>query len=324
MATKPLYNQPWTAIFAGLLTALTVASWASVNAQVNRVTPNLPTAAPPKFINAQDAGQFNLQGTGNPFQPPKLASSEKPYDHSRAIIRRDDRIPMISRKYPWSAIGRIVGKSANDNLYTCTGTLIAENVVLTNSHCVIDPKTYQPSNRVAFLPNVINGKLQNNNDIAVAEKVFYGTDFTEDNITNQKKDWALIQLNKPIGRKYGYLGWTSLPSSTLIKNQKKFIFVGYSSDFPNPKKRGYEFLSGGSGWTASFQENCSIVGDKQNILLHNCDTTSGSSGGPIIVNINGQPYIVALNNAEIKSSNDKTAVNLAVKIDFLDRLFRGD
>jgi len=59
------------------------------------------------------------------------------------------------------------------------------------------------------------------------------------------------------------------------------------------------------------------------VLFHNCDTTSGSSGGPIIANINGQPYIVALNNAEIKSRDGTLAVNLAVKIDFLDRLSRG-
>lgn len=322
MATTPFYNQLAARFFTGLLTALTVASCASVNAQ-NQVTPK-PTAAPPKFINAQDAGQFNIQGTGKPFQPQGLASSEKPEEQSRGIIRRDDRIPMISRKYPWSAIGRIVGETTDNNIYTCTGTLISEDIVLTNSHCVIDPKTHQISKRVVFLPNVINGELQDDNDAALAEEVIYGTDFTQDSITNQIKDWALIRLNKPIGRKYGYLGWKSLPSSTLIKNQKKFIFVGYSGDFPNPKKPGYEFLSGGSGWTASFQEGCNILADKQNVLLHNCDTTSGASGGPIIASINGQPYIIALNNAEIKSSDGTLAVNLAVKIDFLERLARGN
>lgn len=223
MARKPFYNQPGARIFVGLLTTLIVANWVSVSAQVNRISPPLPTAAPPKFINAEDAGQFNIQATSKPFQPSGLASSESPFDRSRAIIRQDDRIPMISRKYPWSAIGRIVGKSTDNSIYTCTGTLISENIVLTNSHCVIDPKTHQLSNRVVFLPNVINGKLQDDNDAALAEKVLYGTNFTEDKITNQRKDWALIKLNKPIGRKYGYLGWKSLPSSTLIKNQKKFL-----------------------------------------------------------------------------------------------------
>ncbi|NJR76608.1 MAG: hypothetical protein HC773_29760 [Scytonema sp. CRU_2_7] len=81
-------------------------------------------------------------------------------------------------------------------------------------------------------------------------------------------------------------------SNTLIKNQKKFIFVGYSGDFPNPKKRGYDFLSAGPGWTASFQGKCSILGDEQNILFHDCDTTGGSSGGPIIGVMNGQPYML--------------------------------
>ena len=116
----------------------------------------------------------------------------------------------------------------------------------------------------------------------------------------------------------------SPPSSTLVQNQKKFIFVGYSSDFPNPKKPKYEFLSAGSGWTASFQDKCSILQDDQNVLFHDCDTTGGSSGGPIIGVIDGQPYIVALNNAEIKARNSNAAVNLAVKIDVLDRLFRGN
>lgn len=195
MDRKFFSNLPCTGIFAGLITALTVASWTSVNAQVNQGTPNLSTAAPPKFINAEDAGQFNIQGTGKSFQPSRLGSSETPYDQPRAIIRRDDRIPVISRKYPWSAIGRIVGRSTNGNLYTCTGTLISENVVLTNSHCVIDPKTHQPSKRVAFLPNVIDGKLQDDNDIAVAQKVLYGTDFTKDKITNQTKDWEIRTIS---------------------------------------------------------------------------------------------------------------------------------
>jgi protease YdgD len=319
-----LYNQPCARIFAGLLAAVTMASWASVNAQVNRVDTKLQSAAPPKFIKAQDAGQFNIQGTGKPFQPSGLASSEKPYEKDRARIGPDDRIPMISRKYPWSAIGRIVGEKTDGNPYTCTGTLIAENIVLTNSHCVINSKTHQLSKRVVFLPNVINGELQDDNDVALAEKVLYGTDFTNDAVTNQTNDWALIQLNKPIGRKYGYLGWKSLPSSTLIKNQKKFIFVGYSGDFPNPKKRGYDSFSAGPGWTASFQEGCSILRDEQNILLHDCDTTGGSSGGPIIGVINAQPYIIALNNAEFKLDNGNAAVNLAVKIDVLDRLSRGN
>jgi hypothetical protein len=51
--------------------------------------------------------------------------------------------------------------------------------------------------------------------------------------------------NKPIGRKYGYLGWKALLSSTLVGYTQKFALVGYSGDFPDPKKEGYEDLTAG-------------------------------------------------------------------------------
>ena len=49
---------------------------------------------------------------------------------------------MLSNKYPWSAIGRVQG-TVNDDSYHCTGSLIADNLVLTNAHCVIDPEEWQ-------------------------------------------------------------------------------------------------------------------------------------------------------------------------------------
>ena len=78
------------------------------------------------------------------------------------------------------------------------------------------------------MPNVINQKVRDDNDIALGKEVLPGTHFTNDSFTNQVNDWAIIKINKPLGRKYGYLGWKSLPSSTLInKNREKLFFVGY-------------------------------------------------------------------------------------------------
>jgi protease YdgD len=128
-----------------------------------------------------------------------------------------------------------------------------------------------------------------------------------------------MKINKPLGRKYGYLGAKSLPSSTLIRNQKKYFFVGYSKDFPSAKYQQY--FSAGSGWTASFQAGCSIVKEQENFLLHDCDTAAGSSGAPIIATIDGEPYVVALNEGEIRDLHaHKDLINVAVKIDFLEPL----
>ncbi|NMG22984.1 hypothetical protein DP116_27580 [Brasilonema bromeliae SPC951] len=254
--------------------------------------------------------------TGLANQPDKADDQE----FKRAVIGWDDRVPMLSRQYPWSAIGRVQGLTTKGEDYHCTGTLISEDVVLTNSHCVIDPETHQASQKILFLPNLINGKVADESDIAQVQNVIYGTDFTKTKLENQTDDWALLKLDKPIGLKYGYLGWKSLPSSTLTKNRNKYIFVGYSGDFPNTNKEKYRFFTAGKGWTASVQVGCSIVGEEGNVLLHDCDTTGGSSGGAIIGVIGNQPYIIGLNNAEIKTRDGRGIINLGVKIDFLDRL----
>jgi protease YdgD len=318
MSKKPIYKQFFALFIATIITTIACGGWISVQAQV----PTLPTQSKsPTFTKFQDADKFKLPANGSPSKPADLNQSREADETTRGIpTGKDDRIPMTSRKYPWSSIGRVQGTKTNNQGYYCTGTLIDDDIVLTNAHCVIDPKTHRLSKEILFLPNVINGVVQDETDIVFAEQVVYGTDFTGDSLTNQVNDWALMRINQPLGRKYGHLGWKSLRSSTLIKNPKTLTFVGYSGDFPNPKKKYYEHLTAGRGWTASYEENCSIVGEESGVLLHNCATAGGSSGGPLIAWIGQQPYIVALNNAEIKDDKSgRDIVNLAVKINFLDR-----
>ncbi|MEH2348724.1 MAG: trypsin-like serine protease [Nostoc sp.] len=95
-----------------------------------------------------------------------LTTSTKSADGS------DDRIPMTSRDYPWSAIGKIEGISADGGGYSCTGTLIAEDVVLTNAHCVVNPETRKVSQAIAFEPNLVNGVVKNKSDVAYATNVY--------------------------------------------------------------------------------------------------------------------------------------------------------
>ncbi|OKH29779.1 peptidase S1, partial [Calothrix sp. HK-06] len=103
-----------------------------------------------------------------------------------------------------------------------------------------------------------------------------------------------------------------------VKNKKALFFVGYSSDFPTQEYQRY--FSAGKGWTASYESGCSIVGEQKGLLLHDCATAAGSSGGPIIAAIGGQPYIVALNNAEAKNlRTGQDIINYAVKISTIEK-----
>ncbi|BDI17808.1 hypothetical protein ANSO36C_36100 [Nostoc cf. commune SO-36] len=317
MRKLSIYKQLLAFFIAGIVGFTALGGWISVQAQTeSQISPNTE--------------QLNLVGDGKPFKPADLEQSEKPYDRDRGIPRGiDNRIPMRSRYYPWSTIGRVEGITADGESYYCTGTLVASNIVLTNAHCVIDSETHQLSKELRFIPNVINGKSQSPGDMSkvenIAKSVLYGTDFKDggfDNVKNQSNDWALMIINQPLGRKYGHLGWKSLPASTLIKQKRgKLFFVGYSSDYPDPSKKGYESLTAGKGFTASYEDGCSIVGEESNHFYHNCATAGGSSGGPIIDWIDGLPYIVALNNGEAKNSiTGQDIINFAVKMDFLDNL----
>mgnify|MGYP002779647413 FL=1 len=309
-----------------LVSAITVSSWYAVNAQTtNKKTTNQPKSnnqSAPQFTRFQDAKNFQLSGQGKAFQPKNLPLASKPDEvpGKRGVIGWDDRTPMLSRKYPWSAIGRVQGFDTQGKGYHCTGTLISENIVLTNAHCVINPETRQFSKEILFAPNVINREVADKADIAQVKGVIYGTDFSGSELSNQQNDWAILKLDKPVGRKYGYLGWRNISSSDLIRNRGKYIFVGYSGDFPDHNRRGYEGFTAGAGWTASAQVGCSIVDARNSVLFHDCDTTGGSSGGAIIAMINGEPRIVALNNAEIRDRTGQGVINLAVPIDFLERL----
>ena len=292
-------------LFTGILSAtLTISAQAQTKQSIT-----------PKFISSQQAGQFKLESNGKPFIPAGLGQSVKPNEGgSRGIIGSDNRIPMLSHKYPWSAIGRVQGTISETESYHCTGSLIAENLVLTNAHCVINPETGKFSQKIQFMPNAVDGKYQ---DVAEVEQVIYGTDFKQGSEI-VPSDWAIMKINQPLGRKYGYLGWKSIPTATLIKNPKSLFFVGYSKDFPTPEYQKY--FSAGSGWTASYEAGCSIVKEEDGFLLHDCATAQGSSGGAIIAAIGGKPYIVALNNAELKNTRTgQDIINIAVKVSTIEQ-----
>jgi V8-like Glu-specific endopeptidase len=294
-------------LFATILGAATLGI--SVQAQTQQ-------SITPKFISSEQAGELKLTGDNKPFIPTGLGQSVKPNEGGVRGIPTglDNRIPMLSRKYPWSAIGRVQGTTSDAKSYHCTGSLIADNLVLTNAHCVIDPETGEFSKTIQFMPNVIDKNFQ---DIAEVEQVIYGTDFKQTSKITPN-DWAIMKINQPLGRKYGHLGWKSIPTATLVKNPKSLFFVGYSRDFPTQKYQNY--FRAGRGWTASYEAGCSIVKEEDGFLLHDCATTGGSSGGAIIAAINGQPYIVALNNAEFKNtSTGQDIINTAVKVSTIEQ-----
>ncbi len=253
------------------------------------------------------------------FRPQDRDESSAPYDNKvRAIIGRDDRVPVLTRKFPWSTIGRIEYR-ADSGSYTCTGSLIGRNLVLTNAHCLIDKYSSKPVVAKNSKPNtaqlIFRPSLIKNTSIDQARVIDYQYGTTDPRRTNPADDWAILKLDKPLGDIYGYLGWRELDLSqkaVLSKIRARLTLVGYAEDYPKSK----DFAELGSfGETAGMHRKCSIESLDQGLVIHRCDSNPGASGGPIFAYFKDtKSYsIVALHSSTFTNGSGKVR-NRAVQV----------
>ncbi|NJN20816.1 MAG: trypsin-like serine protease, partial [Leptolyngbya sp. RL_3_1] len=167
---------------------------------------------------------------GSAFIPPGAESSTRAQAGSvRAIVNDDGRVPVTSRRYPWSAIGRVDWVNHRGQVTgSCTGTLIGVDLVLTNAHCIVDEASDRPTTQtVLFRPNLVRGRAETEAqvmDVAYGDSPYTG---------QAADDWAILRLDQPLGETYGYLGWRTLDlgdPDVLAQIEGNISVVGYAGD----------------------------------------------------------------------------------------------
>jgi hypothetical protein len=216
----------------------------------------------------------------------KIRPAAVPASDSQNVFGLDDRVPMLSARYPWSAIGRLdylgpsdaAGKFAAKH---CTGFLVWRNIVLTNAHCV--QTVFEVPNPTAKKPKQIRIdhrelRFSVNMVRAVSPLTVPAIVIDLGNAASRSFDWAILRVEGYPGDRFGWLTlaspdamrqWSSAHGSNAASaNYSHLILPGYSGLFWNGK-------------TAGVHMGCKIRGTSGVNFRHDCDSTGGSSGSPI-------------------------------------------
>jgi protease YdgD len=162
----------------------------------------------------------------------------------------------------WNAVGKV---TLADGSF-CTGTLVADNIVLTAAHCFFDDEFHR-HDKATFQAGFHYGGVQAASPVT---KVIIPGDFNPAHLgkgATDSSDYALLMLKWPVGQDVGFLDLTT-PAQFDIKVGDSVVDVGY----------------GDAGDRLAAGINCRVTAvNDNNTFEHDCAIADGDSGGPVFV-----------------------------------------
>lgn len=167
---------------------------------------------------------------------------------------------------PWRAIGRVNFASTQIRSH-CTGTLVAEDIVVTAAHCLYNTfrNAWVPPASIRFAAGYRQGEVA-----AVAQVARYvlGPELAAEGAGGEPtEDWVLLILKTPIGRETGYLDLAGAEGAD--GGGADMLFAGYAGLRPH---------------VLSLTEECGArrTAFDGRLLVLDCAVMEGDSGGPVL------------------------------------------
>lgn len=254
-------------------------------------------ALPPRLRDAladalRQALKEDARGDGAAFDPGALRKTRVIVADPRVSRSLgDDRGPLnADEKVLFSGVGVVEGKGFQGG----SGVLVGScQTVVTAAHNVSAGAGLRTRD-VAFLPQ---------GDPAREVRVDWSGSFLppEGAFLGPEKiayDVAVLALEEPVPD-CRPLGYATLSNAAIEAYADRLWSVGFHRD---------------TGWDPVAHRNCAIAnlrvdrerlsaigydldprGEQDGVLLHHCDTASGSSGSPLLIFVGGKPFVVGIN-----------------------------
>jgi len=203
--------------------------------------------------------------------------AEGPDARARRVV--DARLP------PYAAVGRLSGSMV------CTAALVLHpRIAVTAAHCVTSG-----NGLISLLPPIYASGYQAGGELGHFKALVWAIgaqqDFTGQSAHDASNDWAVLLLESaPAGIRPFLL--SDLPADTLMALGSQVEMPSYAIDV-------------GEAQVLSLDPACSIRKHAWNVLVHDCKTSSGGSGAPLLIRQQDWYAVIGIHTADIWERDQK-------------------